>query len=131
MIIGPTFISSPFGEGPMEVKNVDGEIRRESLPGLAIGDGESVLSACARWASKLEFIEKGPLGAHFSWYTHRNPAGCWICDLCTLVSVSMSSVRRLESQLKERECWLDSIQQKEPEPLNDEVPFKDLEKTSD
>lgn len=114
---------------------MDGEIRRESLPGLAIGDGESVLSAAARWASKLEFIEKGPLGAHFGWYTHRNPAGCWICDLCTLVSVSMSCVRRLESQLKERENFVESVyqheEQKEYNDLYGEVPPKDLEKTSD
>lgn len=77
----------------------NGEIRREKLPQFAVGDGESTESAVQRWLSAQEYIEKGPLGAHFAWYTHRNPAGCWICDLCTLNAVSMRQVQRLAEQL--------------------------------
>ncbi len=44
------------------------------------GDGETLGSYLDRMAevySKLEWQSDG----HRMWYTHKNPYGCWICEL--------------------------------------------------
>ncbi len=44
------------------------------------GDGETLISYIGRldeYISKLEWQSDG----HRMWYTHKNPYGCWICEL--------------------------------------------------
>ncbi len=48
------------------------------------GDGETVSSYLGRldeYISKLEWQSDG----HRMWYTHKNPYGCWICELLQVV----------------------------------------------
>ncbi len=55
------------------------------------GDGEdleSYLGRLAEFISKLEWQSEG----HRMWYTHKNPYGCWICEL-------LQVVRLLEAEL--------------------------------
>lgn len=112
-----------------EVNWLNGDIRRDKLPTYIRGDGESDGSFMQRIRSSTEYIEKGPLGAHFAWYTHRNPAGCWICDLATLVHVCMRDMQRVY----EREVLPggEALSEEEAVSIYGEVPLKDLEKTSD
>ncbi len=49
-------------------------------PAIIKGTGESTESHVRRldeYLSKLEWQSEG----HRMWYTHKNPAGCWICEL--------------------------------------------------
>ncbi len=49
-------------------------------PAIGIGDGETTGSYLRRldeYISKLEWQSEG----HRMWYTHKNPYGCWICEL--------------------------------------------------
>ncbi len=48
------------------------------------GDGETVESYLGRldeYISKLEWQSDG----HRMWYTHKNPYGCWICEVFQVV----------------------------------------------
>ncbi len=48
------------------------------------GDGEtrsSYLGRLDEYISKLEWQSDG----HRMWYTHKNPYGCWICELLQVV----------------------------------------------
>ncbi len=48
------------------------------------GDGETLESYLGRldeYISKLEWQSDG----HRMWYTHKNPYGCWICELLQVV----------------------------------------------
>ncbi len=44
------------------------------------GDGETLGSYRQRLQKFIERIE-WQSGGHITWYTHKNPAGCWICDI--------------------------------------------------
>jgi len=44
------------------------------------GDGEILQSYADRMASVIEKLEWQSEG-HRMWYTHKNPYGCWICEL--------------------------------------------------
>ncbi len=60
-------------------------------PNLGRGDGEDIQSYMGRLAesiSKLEWQSEG----HRMWYTHKNPYGCWICELLQII-------RLLEAEL--------------------------------
>ncbi len=49
-------------------------------PNISRGDGETLSSytgRCDEYLSKLEWQSEG----HRMWYTHKNPYGCWICEL--------------------------------------------------
>ncbi len=49
-------------------------------PSINRGDGETSESYRGRlgeYISKLEWQSEG----HRMWYTHKNPYGCWICEL--------------------------------------------------
>ncbi len=49
-------------------------------PSIVRGDGETRESHVRRldeYVSKLEWQSEG----HRMWYTHKNPYGCWICEL--------------------------------------------------
>lgn len=49
-------------------------------PNLVRGDGEtdeSYLGRIDEFLSKLRWQSEG----HRLWYTHKNPSGCWICEL--------------------------------------------------
>ncbi len=49
-------------------------------PAIIKGVGETTKSHVGRldeYLSKLEWQSEG----HRMWYTHKNPAGCWICEL--------------------------------------------------
>jgi len=52
--------------------------------GINRGDGEtreSYLGRLDEYISKLEWQSDG----HRMWYTHKNPYGCWICELLQVV----------------------------------------------
>ncbi len=44
------------------------------------GDGEILQSYADRMAAVIEKLEWQSEG-HRMWYTHKNPYGCWICEL--------------------------------------------------
>ncbi len=63
-------------------------------PNINRGDGEtlrSYLERLAEYISKLEWQSEG----HRQWYTHKNPYGCWICEL-------LQTARTLESELLDK-----------------------------
>ncbi len=60
-------------------------------PNINRGDGETLGSYIERLTehiSKLEWQSEG----HRQWYTHKNPYGCWICEL-------LQVARALETEL--------------------------------
>ncbi len=53
-------------------------------PNINRGDTETIesyLGRCDEYISKLEWQSEG----HRMWYTHKNPYGCWICELLQVV----------------------------------------------
>jgi len=49
-------------------------------PNLVRGDGETLgpyIDRLTEHISKLEWQSEG----HRLWYTHKNPYGCWICEI--------------------------------------------------
>ncbi len=55
-------------------------------PGIVRGDGEtpaSHLERLSEYLSKLEWQSEG----HRQWYTHKNPYGCWICELLQVARI--------------------------------------------
>lgn len=85
-------------------------IRREKEGAYLRGDGESGASYVRRMRAYLEYLESVS-AVHQGWYTHRNSAGCWICD-------SLLLGRRTLGEL-------DRLYQLEEEGINDQVPLKD------
>lgn len=56
------------------------QIRDKYNPNVIRGDGETLESYIGRldeYISKLRWQSEG----HRLWYTHKNPYGCWICEL--------------------------------------------------
>ncbi len=49
-------------------------------PNLVRGDGETRCSFTGRLSKHISQLE-WQSGGHIMWYTHKNPAGCWICEL--------------------------------------------------
>ena len=49
-------------------------------PAIARGDSESVSAYIERMRDFVQQLEWRSDGHRF-WYTHKNPHGCWICDL--------------------------------------------------
>ena len=49
-------------------------------PSIARGDGEQVEAYTGRMRDFVQQLEWRSDGHRF-WYTHKNPHGCWICDL--------------------------------------------------
>lgn len=49
-------------------------------PNLVRGDGETWSSFAGRLGEHISQLE-WQSGGHIMWYTHKNPAGCWICEL--------------------------------------------------
>jgi len=49
-------------------------------PSIARGDTESVQAYIERMRDFVQQLEWRSDGHRF-WYTHKNPYGCWICDL--------------------------------------------------
>ena len=49
-------------------------------PAIARGDSESVQAYIERMRDFVQQLEWRSDGHRF-WYTHKNPHGCWICDL--------------------------------------------------
>ncbi len=55
-------------------------IETKDNPGINRGDGETSSSYRERLVEYLSRIEWQSEG-HRMWYTHKNPYGCWICEL--------------------------------------------------
>lgn len=49
-------------------------------PAYVRGDTESNASYCERILAVIQRLEWQSDG-HRMWYTHRNPYGCWICEI--------------------------------------------------
>ncbi len=60
-------------------------------PNLGRGDGEDLESYLGRLTESISQLEWQSDG-HRMWYTHKNPYGCWICQL-------LQVVRLLEAEL--------------------------------
>ena len=57
---------------------------RENRSGLSRADGEDLDSYMRRldeYIQRLDWQSEG----HRQWYTHKNPYGCWICDLLFII----------------------------------------------
>ncbi len=61
-------------------------IERKDNPGIIRGDGETSDSYRARLVEYLSRIEWQSEG-HRMWYTHKNPYGCWICELLQIARI--------------------------------------------
>lgn len=103
-------------EQPIRSEN---RIRREAVGSLQRGTGEALDSYLNRVRSKLEYLGS-VCQVHFGWYTHRNVAGCWICDTLTCVSVLLEELERTAPFIDEGPPMGIG-----GEPLNDEVGLKD------
>ena len=57
---------------------------KENRAGLSRGIGEEFNSYLRRLDEYIQRLEWNSEG-HRSWYTHKNPSGCWICDIQFLV----------------------------------------------
>ncbi len=49
-------------------------------PSIVRGDGETTDSYGSRLHEYIQRIEWQSEG-HRMWYTHKNPSGCWICEV--------------------------------------------------
>ena len=57
---------------------------RENRSGLSRVDGEDLDSYVRRldeYIQRLDWQSEG----HRQWYTHKNPYGCWICDVFFII----------------------------------------------
>lgn len=52
--------------------------------------------SCGEISERLIVLEKLS-STHIAWFTHKNPYGCWICDL---ISLNYATLGALESYLK-------------------------------
>ncbi len=60
-------------------------------PSLVRGVGEDIESYYGRLdehISKLEWQSEG----HRMWYTHKNPYGCWICELLQIIRICRDDI---------------------------------------
>lgn len=63
---------------------------------------------------------------HFGWYTHRNIAGCWICDSITFGSVVLEELERVGPYVQEGRAYIEEEEEEEEaEDINGEVLPKD------
>ncbi len=71
-------------------------IRSKDNPGINRGDGETSESYRERLVEYLSRIEWQSEG-HRMWYTHKNPYGCWICELLQIsrlgIDIDVAEVR--------------------------------------
>ena len=67
-------------------------------PAIARGDSESVHAYIERMRDFVQQLEWRSDGHRF-WYTHKNPHGCWICDL--IFSIEQYS-RCIDDMVQER-----------------------------
>lgn len=77
------------------------------------GDGETSISYLRRlseFISKLEWQSEG----HRMWYTHKNPYGCWICELLQVCG----RLRDLNLELEGEDITGDTI---ETDDLDEEI----------
>ena len=66
-------------------------IERKDNPSIIRGDGETSESHRARlveYISRIEWQSEG----HRMWYTHKNPYGCWICELLQIARLGVDDV---------------------------------------
>lgn len=68
-------------------------IKRTATGGVQRGTGEALDSYINRIRTKLDHLER-VCEVHFAWYTHRNVAGCWICDTLTTLRVAINELER-------------------------------------
>ncbi len=60
-------------------------------PSIIRGDGEtleSYLSRLQEYLSRITWQSEG----HRMWYTHKNPSGCWICELLQIGELLQSEL---------------------------------------
>ena len=68
-------------------------------PSIARGDTEPPAAYIARMRDFVQQLEWRSDG-HRMWYTHKNPYGCWICDLIYTIQ---EYSRALDDVLQERD----------------------------
>lgn len=99
-------------------------IRRESQGSVLRGTGESLESYINRLRVKLDYLAR-VCEVHFAWYTHRNHAGCWICDAIVAYTAVLNELERQGPFICEGQAELVEEEGEGTEPLNGEVPLKD------
>lgn len=74
-------------------------IRPDKSAGNTRGAGEFLSSYCNRIRTNLDYLaDKSQVS--FRWYTHTNPAGCWICDTFTAAYALLRELQNLAEQLE-------------------------------
>lgn len=96
-------------------------IRREAVGSIQRGTGEALDSYIGRLRSKLDFLGS-VCEVHFAWYTHRNIAGCWICDTITALAVVLQELESLGPYIVEGQARLEEAV---AEGIYGKVPPKD------
>ena len=66
-------------------------------PSIARGDGEPVEAYTGRMRDFVQQLEWRSDGHRF-WYTHKNPHGCWICDLIFTIEQYRGCIESLVQQ---------------------------------
>ncbi len=80
-----------------------GKYRPKDVPSIGRGDGETISSYTGRldeYISKLEWQSEG----HRMWYTHKNPYGCWICELLQVCRELRDLIPMVETDDSEMKC---------------------------
>ncbi len=60
-------------------------------PNVIRGDGETIESYKSRLDAFVQRIEWQSEG-HRMWYTHKNPSGCWICELLQICRLMLDEI---------------------------------------
>lgn len=83
-------------------------IRKEKNIFLSKQSGETLSAYIDRLHAQLQYAE-GICNVHFTWYTHKNAAGCWICDTI----VALANAVRVLAIIEEQERDMAHNEQKE------------------
>ncbi len=60
-------------------------------------DDESYYGRLDEHISKLEWQSEG----HRMWYTHKNPYGCWICEILQIISILRDDIRLVDPETEQ------------------------------
>lgn len=74
-------------------------IRPDKSTSNTRGDGEFLSSYCNRIRSVLDYLASKS-EVSFRWYTHTNPAGCWICDTFTAAYAILRELQNISHEIE-------------------------------
>lgn len=100
----------------MEVNEINRDTRN---PSVERGTGETLESYRERLLELLSRVEWQSEG-HRQWYTHKNPYGCWICELLQIARRSIDEFMAEEHSDRARDIDDDYFTEEEYN-INDEA----------